>query len=62
MPKFLLRRPVAVLTMVVLASFQIARAENAAPGGAFRDNPAWPVVDGALTTQAEAGKTPLVSR
>src|SRR5262245_18261659 len=62
MPKFLLRRPVAVLTMVALASFHIARAENAAPGGAFRDNPAWSVADGALTTQAEAGKTPLISR
>jgi len=62
MPKFLLRRPVAVLTMLALASFHIASAENAPPTAAFRDNPAWTVVDGALTTQAEAGKTPLISR
>ncbi len=38
------------------------RAERHAPDAAFRDNPAWTVADGALTTQAEAGKTPLVSR
>jgi hypothetical protein len=62
MSKFLLRRTVAVLTIAALASFHIASAQNATPAGAFRDNPAWTVVDGALTTQAEAGKTPLVSR
>jgi hypothetical protein len=63
MPKFLRRHSVAVLTIAALASFHIASAQNATPpAGAFRDNPAWTVVDGALTTQAEAGKTPLVSR
>jgi len=62
MPKFLLRRPVAVLTMLALASFHIASAENAPPAPAFRDNPAWTAADGVLTTQAEAGKTPLISR
>ncbi len=63
MPKFLRRHSVAVLTIAALASFHIAHAQNAAPpAGAFRDNPAWTVVDGALTTQAEAGKTPLVSQ
>jgi hypothetical protein len=63
MSKFLRRHSVAVLTIAALASFHISSDQNATrPVGAFRDNPAWTVVDGALTTQAEAGKTPLVSR
>ncbi len=63
MPRFLRRYVLAVLTICALASFVAAEAQT--PSGqstAFRDNAAWTVVDGALTTQAEAGKTPLVSR
>ena len=62
MPKFLRRYAVAVLTIAALATFHIANAQNAISGNAFRDNPAWTMADGALTTQAEAGRTPLVSR
>ena len=48
-----LRHVLAVVTICALASFQAAGAEDA-PGGAFRDNPAWTVSDGALTTQGPA--------
>ena len=63
MPRFLRRHVLAVLTMTALTSFLAAQAQTPpASGSAFRDNPAWTLADGALTTQAEAGKTPLVSR
>jgi hypothetical protein len=63
MPRFLRRLTTGVLTVAVFASFMVAEAQTpAVPGTAFRENAAWSVVDGALTTQAEAGKTPLVSR
>ena len=60
MPRFLRRHVLAVLTIAALASFHIAGAQNAIarrapPSGT---TPAWTVADGALTTQAEAGKTP----
>ncbi|HYJ42357.1 MAG TPA: hypothetical protein VEW08_16310, partial [Steroidobacteraceae bacterium] len=58
MPRFLRRHVLAVLTICALASFPA----GAQPSSAFRDNPAWTFADGALTTQSEAGKTPLVSR
>jgi len=61
MPRFMLRHVLAVLTIVVLTSFRPAEAQNA-PGAAFRDNPAWTVADGALTTQTASDKSPLVSK
>jgi hypothetical protein len=62
MPRFLRRYTAGVLTVAALASFMVAHAQTPTPASAFRDNAAWSVADGALTTQAEAGKTPLVSR
>ena len=65
MPRFLRRYVLAVLTISALASFS-TQAQSpqspSVPGSAFRDNAAWVVADGALTTQSEAGKKPLVSR
>ena len=63
MPRFLRRYTAGVLTFAALASFMVALAQaQSAQGSAFRDNAAWSAADGVLTTQAEAGKTPLVSR
>ncbi|MEO8017123.1 MAG: c-type cytochrome [Pseudomonadota bacterium] len=63
MPRFLLRHVLAVLTIIVFTSFTAAEAQTAAaPGAAFRDNPAWTVADGALTTQSASDKSPLVSK
>jgi mono/diheme cytochrome c family protein len=61
MSGFMRRHALAVLTVVALASFQAQGAEDA-PGAAFRDNPAWTVSDGALTTQGPAEGRGLVSR
>jgi hypothetical protein len=63
MPSFLRRHSMAVLTIAALASFHIARGQDAAPPeGAFRDNPAWSVVDGALTTQTASTERGLATR
>ena len=62
MPRFLRRHVLAVMTICALASFPAQAQAPSGPGAAFRDNAAWTVTDGALTTQSEAGKTPLVSR
>ncbi|HEU4779550.1 MAG TPA: c-type cytochrome [Steroidobacteraceae bacterium] len=63
MPRFLRRCTTGVLTVAALASFLTAEAaQPSTPGAVFRENAAWSVADGALATQAEAGKTPLVSR
>ena len=61
MSGFMRRHALAVLTALALASFQAIGAEDA-PGAAFRDNPAWTVSDGALTTQGPAEGRGLVSR
>jgi hypothetical protein len=61
MSRFIRRQTLAVLTIVALASFH-AGAEESAPGAAFRDNSAWTVVDGALTTQGPAPGRGLVTR
>jgi mono/diheme cytochrome c family protein len=59
----LCRRSLAVLTVAALASFHIARAQDAMPPeGAFRDNPAWAIEDGALTTKVAAQDRGLVTR
>ena len=63
MPSFLRRHLLAVLTIAALASFHIARAQDAmAPESAFRDNTAWTVEDGALTTKVAAQDRGLVTR
>jgi mono/diheme cytochrome c family protein len=61
MSRFLCRRFLTAVTICALASFQARGAEDA-PGAAFRDNPAWTVSDGALTTQGPAEGRGLVSR
>jgi mono/diheme cytochrome c family protein len=61
MPGFIRRQTLAVLTIIALASFNVAQAQDAADA-AFRDNPAWSMSDGALTTQGPAGGRGLVSR
>ena len=47
------RHTLAVVTIVALASFHV-QAQEASPAAAFRDNPAWTVSDGALTTTGPA--------
>jgi hypothetical protein len=54
------RHTLAVLTIVALTSFQGALAQS--PGNAFRDNPDWSVVDGALTTQSAPKDRGLATR
>lgn len=61
MSGFIRRHALAVVTMFALASFHAQGAEDA-PGAAFRDNPAWTVSDGALTTQGPEEGRGLVSR
>ncbi|HEX6638958.1 MAG TPA: c-type cytochrome [Steroidobacteraceae bacterium] len=61
MSGFARRHVLAVVTILALASFQATGAEDA-PGAAFRDNPAWTVSDGALTTQGPAEGRGLVTR
>src|SRR5690349_6593640 len=65
MSGFIRRHALAVVTICALASFH-ARAKDIekddAPGAAFRDNPAWTVSDGALTTQGPAAGRGLVSK
>ena len=61
MSGFIRRQTLAVLTIVALTSFH-ARADEAAPGAAFRDNPAWTASEGALTTQKPAEGRGLVTR
>src|SRR6186713_2726540 len=61
MSRFLRRCTAGVLTVAVLTSFMISRA-NAAPETAFRDNAQWVAAEGALTTQTASDKAPLVSR
>jgi mono/diheme cytochrome c family protein len=56
-------RYLAVLTIVALTSFNVALAqEPAGPGDAFRENSAWVVAEGALTTQSASQERGLVSR
>jgi mono/diheme cytochrome c family protein len=62
MSRFIRRQTLAVMTIVALSSFTIARAQHAGPEPAFRDNPLWTVSDGALTTQAAAEGRGLVTR
>ncbi|HEU5133909.1 MAG TPA: hypothetical protein VFU13_02080 [Steroidobacteraceae bacterium] len=63
MSRFLRRYTAGVLTVAALASFNIAQAQNVIPpNAAFRDNPAWTVVDGALTAPAAGETKPLVTR
>jgi mono/diheme cytochrome c family protein len=63
MPSFLRRHSLAVLTIAALTSFHIARAQNAMPPeGAFRDNPAWTMEDGDLTTKVAAQDRGLATR
>jgi mono/diheme cytochrome c family protein len=61
MPGFIRRQTLAVLTIATLASFHVTYAEDGI-GAAFRDNPAWVVADGALTTQGSAEGRGLVTR
>ena len=61
MSRFIRRQTLAVVTILALTSFQDIRAEDA-PGAAFRDNPAWTVSDGALTTQGPADGRGLASK
>ena len=51
MPRFLDRRVLAVLTIATLASFFVARAQDA-NDGPFSSNPAWKQADGVLTSDA----------
>ncbi len=62
MPGFIGRQTLAVLTIAALTSFHTARADDISPTAAFRDNPAWTVKDGALTTQGPAEGRGLASR
>ncbi len=63
MPSFLRRHLQAVLTIAALASFHIARAQDTmAPESAFRDNTAWTIKTGALTTKVAAQDRGLVTR
>lgn len=61
MPRFFRRQTLAVLTIATLASFHVGHAQEGGPA-AFRDNPAWTVVEGALTTQGPAEGRGLVTR
>jgi mono/diheme cytochrome c family protein len=61
MSRFDCRHALAVVTMIALASFQ-AHAQEGTPAGAFRDNPAWSVSDGALTTTGPAEGRGLPTR
>ena len=59
----LFHRAFAVLTVAVLTSFPAAEAaETAGAFGAFRDNPAWTVADGAVSSSATQLQNALVSR
>ena len=51
------RHTLAVLTIVALTSFHVAVAQKPPRHGAFRDNPAWTVDDGVLTTQVARQRT-----
>jgi cytochrome c553 len=58
-----IRHALAVLTIVVLASFHAEGVEAAeSPEKAFRDNPDWTYADGALTTQAAPKDRGLATR
>jgi hypothetical protein len=61
MPSFVLRHALAVLTIVALTSFRPAEAQSP-PANAFRDHPAWTLVDGVLTTQSATEKFPLATK
>jgi mono/diheme cytochrome c family protein len=60
MPVFDHRRALAALTIVALTSFSI-QAQESTPG-AFRENPAWTLSDGALTIQGPTEGRGLVTR
>jgi mono/diheme cytochrome c family protein len=62
MPGFIRRQTLAVLTIAALMSFQCVLAQDAGPGSAFRENPAWTVSDGALSTPGPAEGRGLVTR
>jgi mono/diheme cytochrome c family protein len=61
MSGFVYRHALAVVTILALTSFQDVRAEDA-PVSAFRDNPAWTLKDGVLSTQGPAEGRGLVTR
>jgi mono/diheme cytochrome c family protein len=61
MSGFARRQTLAVLTIVAFASFN-SQAQDTSPAAAFRDNPAWTVSDGALTTQGPTEGRGLVTR
>ena len=58
------RRAAAVLTAVLLTSFTVSHAQNAAgPRSAFRDTAGWTIADGVVTlTGAPSRDTPLYTR
>ena len=60
MSGFFRRHTLAVLTIVALTSFQ-AQAQTA-PESAFRDNPAWKLSDGVLSTPGPSEGRGLVTR
>jgi mono/diheme cytochrome c family protein len=62
MPLIAGRHTLAVLTIVALASFQYVQAQAATAEPAFRDNPAWTLTDGVLSTQGPAEGRGLVTR
>jgi hypothetical protein len=61
MPGFIRRQTLVVLTIVALTSFH-ATAQDAGPQTAFRDNPAWKLSDGVLSTEGPAQGRGLVTR
>jgi mono/diheme cytochrome c family protein len=61
MSRFLRRHTLAVVTIIALTSFH-AQAQEVAPAGTFRDNPAWTLSEGALTTAGPTEGRGLASR
>ncbi len=61
MPGFIRHQTLVVLTIVALTSFQVA-AQDGASQTAFRDNPAWKLSDGVLSTEGPAEGRGLVTR
>jgi glucose/arabinose dehydrogenase/mono/diheme cytochrome c family protein len=55
-------RVLAILTALVCASFVARAADVPVNAGAFRDNPAWALVDGAVTSSATGMDKALASR
>ena len=61
MPGFIRRQSLVVLTIIALTSFNAA-AQDAGPTTAFRENPAWKLSDGVLSTDGPAEGRGLVTR